>query len=322
MACHWCCNPENQAPHPELAYFPDKCVACGRCATACPHGAVVIRDVDEASTTAMDEAGASPRKQREVVTDRSVCAKTCYRRLATCDEPTASGGPATYGRSSEFPCVKACLTGARHRVGRFLPVSEVAAEVLRDHCFYERTGGGVTVSGGEPLLQADFTMGLMTYLQDRWTDCAVETCGQASWPTLAAVARLAKLVYYDIKCIDARKHEEATGRPNHRILENAVRLVELARTLDLKVVIRTPIIPGFNASAEDVRAIARFVSAELRGAAGMELLPYHKLGRGKYASLGRPYLLADIQPPQPALMDELRDVVRREGIESIGRDLG
>jgi pyruvate formate lyase activating enzyme len=181
-------------------------------------------------------------------------------------------------------CAQACPNGARTIMGRWATVEEVMSEVVRDKRFYTTSGGGVTLSGGEPTHQHQFAAGLLKACKAQGFHTAIETCGDVSWPVLEGLLNHLDLVLFDIKHLDAEKHRSGTGKPNGTILDNARKV---ARCKPMRV--RVPVIPGFNDTAEDLKAITRFAREEL-GGVEVDLLPYNRMGESKYEFLGRDYL--------------------------------
>ncbi len=178
-------------------------------------------------------------------------------------------------------CTVACLNEARKLAGKYMTVEEITAEVLRDKAFYASSGGGVTLSGGEPTAQADFALAILRSCKNEGLHTVLDTCGYASWPVVEKLLEYVDLVYYDIKCIDVEKHVAATGVRNDIILDNAKRLAKCK-----PIRIRVPLIPGFNDSEDEVKAITHFVRTEL-GSVDIDLLKYNKFGEGKYRQLDR-----------------------------------
>lgn len=210
-------------------------------------------------------------------------------------------------------CADACPTGSLFRKGRDMPADEVVREVLRDGAFYANSGGGATVSGGEPFAQKDFLFELLAALRDAGVSTAVETTAYVEWDALERCLPLLDCVLVDVKHVDDGKHREWTGAGTGTILANIRKLREAHR--DVRV--RIPVIPGFNADA-DSRDRFGEVLPEL--ATEVELLPYHVLGEGKYAMLGRIYPGAEISAANAAADAEcLRETLRRRGVAaSIG----
>jgi len=188
-------------------------------------------------------------------------------------------------------CVASCYAGSMTIVGRYLTAGEVLEEVERDRKFYTQSGGGVTFSGGEPTLQADFLRSCLAAAKAGGLHTAVETCGHAPWETFAALLGSVDLFLCDIKHMDAARHRELTGVSNERILDNISRLSQAGAALRL----RLPLVPGANDTGQNVTATARFAS-ELPTLQGFDILPYHRLGESKWRQLGRAYPMSGIAP--------------------------
>ncbi|MDX9979489.1 MAG: glycyl-radical enzyme activating protein [Lentisphaeria bacterium] len=187
-------------------------------------------------------------------------------------------------------CVEACLGRALRLYGRDISVGEARDLVLEDRDFY-REGGGVTVSGGEPLLQADFCAALFSVLKRDGIGCAVDTSGAVPWESFAKVLPGTDIVLYDVKHVDEARHREWVGVSNERILGNLRKLS--GRGVPIEV--RIPLIPGFNLDGESLTGIGRFL-ADLGNLVGVRLLPYHP-AQSKYESVGRPDPMEDAEIP-------------------------
>jgi len=204
-------------------------------------------------------------------------------------------------------CADACPAGAVTRFGKWMTVPEVGTEVEKDSLFYSRSQGGLTISGGEPLWQADFACRLLQYAQQRGFHTAVETSGCGSWERLQRIARHTDQIFYDLKGLDPEQHRRDTGVDNRLILENLERLRgAFPRT---PVVVRTPVVPGKTDGEQLVAAIARRV-AKLGGQTSYELLPYHGYGQNKYLQLGGGHGLSEMEPPTAKQMERLRQVAQ------------
>ena len=206
-------------------------------------------------------------------------------------------------------CADACPADARRLFGREMTVAEVLQVVLKDRVFYRKSGGGVTLSGGEPTAQADFARALLAACRGRGLDTAMETCGHTSFPLLAGLAEHLNLILYDIKHMDRDAHRRLTGVPNDLILENLRRL----GALGVPVLVRVPVIPGYNDAPANLTATASFV-AGMPAVQAVELLPYHNYGSGKYAHCGRAYPLPDLPLPTRERMQELAAIIESEGV--------
>lgn len=208
-------------------------------------------------------------------------------------------------------CVEACDAGALVMEGRQVTVDELMAQLRRDEPFYRDSGGGVTLSGGEPLLQHEFALALLRACKAEGLHTALDTSGLAPWTVLAALLPYADLVLYDVKQIDDSGHRQHTGRANGRILANLERLAASGTP----VVVRLPIVPGVNDADGDIARTAAFL-AGIGGICRVDLLAYHELGRAKYARLGRPYRLPDLAPPSPERMAAFAEVLRARGLDA------
>jgi pyruvate formate lyase activating enzyme len=190
-------------------------------------------------------------------------------------------------------------------MGRSMRVSEILKIIAADEGFHYRSGGGVTIGGGDPMFQADFVEALLRECQNRGIDTAVETAGYGQWHQLEKISRYANLILYDIKCMDAVKHKLFTGVSNKIILRNLIRLAEYFP--ETSIVVRTPVIPGFNATTKDISMITKFIKS-VKTVKDYQLLPYHRLGARKYGHLGKPHFYADASPPDEKCMQSLRAV--------------
>jgi pyruvate formate lyase activating enzyme len=190
-------------------------------------------------------------------------------------------------------CTDSCAADARELLGRWMTVAETLAEIEKDAVFYDESGGGVSFSGGEPLLQPVFLEALLDACRARHIHTVVDTSGLAPREVLLRLSGKVDLFYYDVKLVDAQKHQHYIGVPGDVILEN---LEALARAR-AAVVIRFPVIPGVNDGDAEIAALAALLARlNLRR---IHLLPYHKIGVEKYRRLNRPYLMQGVEPPSP-----------------------
>jgi pyruvate formate lyase activating enzyme len=193
-------------------------------------------------------------------------------------------------------------------------MADCMKEILRDRVFYENTGGGVTLSGGEPTVYPHFVSQLLEICQEKGIHTAIETCGCTSWKNLEKVAMFTDLFLYDIKVIDPEKHREWTGAGNRLILDNARRLARLGK----KLIIRVPLIPGVNDDDREFEKIARFARS-LENVETMHLLPFHQLGKSKYETLDLDYDLSGLKEPEQERIDSCRRIAEGNGLRvSIG----
>jgi len=206
-------------------------------------------------------------------------------------------------------CVEACLADALEYYGREMSVAEAAAAVLEDRTFYAKSGGGCTLSGGEPMLQAGFCAELFKLLRKEGIHCAMDTSGAVAWETFETVLPYTDLFLYDVKHTDDRLHREHTGSSNRMILDNLRRLSERGVPIEIRI----PTIPGFNADEESMAATGKPLSG-LPNIVGVRLLPYH-LARLKYEAVGHADTMPHLAPPTPALMARLRQALTSAGYQ-------
>jgi pyruvate formate lyase activating enzyme len=206
-------------------------------------------------------------------------------------------------------CVAACRYGALVLYGTLMGPDEVFDAVRRDRIFYEASGGGVTVSGGEALLKPDFVAALFELCRRDGLPTCVETSGNAPQTALEKVLPLTDLLLFDLKLMDPVRHERETGSPNDRILAGA----RLAAASGVSLLFRMPLVPGVNDDEDNLRAAADFILS--LGDFGLELMPYHELGKGKYESLGLPYLLPGLPAPSKERVRAVRDFFVRLGVK-------
>lgn len=208
-------------------------------------------------------------------------------------------------------CVGVCPVHALVMKGDSLTVEEVLVELKKDSNVYRRSGGGITLSGGEPLMQPAFAAQLLQGCQAQGWHTAMETTGYASLESIHAVIPHVDLVLLDIKSMDPELHRHFSGVSNELILENAKHIAGLTKTI-----IRVPVVPGCNDREEDIAAICDF-AATLPGVDTIHLLPYHTYGENKYALLGRAYKMPAVKSPDGERMSSLRDLVERKGFHGV-----
>ena len=270
LRCDWCANPESQAGRIELLYWSGRCDCCGIC----------LENVCPAHALSVSEDPAG-----KIRLDRTVC--------------TLCGD-----------CVPVCPQGALQLSGRRMSAREVVEEVLKDAVFYRRSGGGMTLGGGEPLFQCEFAVELLREAKSSGVNTAVDTCGYAPWSDFQAALPYTDLILFDLKHINSEMHRRLTGVDCDQILQNLVRV----RREAVALIVRVPIIPGLNDSVGDIDAIGTFVAA-LEPRPPIELIPYHRLGVSKYKAIGRECGLETRQPPTEAEIKRLRAAVAAMDLE-------
>ena len=221
--------------------------------------------------------------------------KGCVLRCRWCCNP----------ESQEYKIQTMMVQGKPKTLGRDVTVEEVMQEVEKDRAYYRRSGGGLTLSGGESLCQPEFARDLLRAAKEAGITTAMESMACAKWEVIESILPYLDQYLMDIKHINPEKHKEFTGRSNELMLENARKVAASGMT---ELSIRVPVIPTFNDTPEEIRDIAWFAD-KLPGVKRIHLLPYHRLGQDKYEGLGREYLMKDILPPTNEHMEMLKRVV-------------
>jgi pyruvate formate lyase activating enzyme len=266
LKCLWCDNPESQKPFPELLFDKRKCIKCfHRCINACPKNAITITE------------------HGELQINRVIC-DACGK------------------------CADACPTGALEICGTYMSVEKVFEETYKDFPFYSESGGGVTISGGEPTMQPEFLIELLKKYKQASIHTVLDTCGYQKWDILRSIIKNVNLIFYDVKIIDRKSHIEFTGASNDLILSNLIKIDKEG----IPTIVRTPVVPNYTGTASNIRAIGEFVS-KLRNIKKVILLPYHRLGESKYEMLGRKYEL-NATPPTNEYMHELKLILEAYGL--------
>ena len=225
--------------------------------------------------------------------------KGCALRCKWCCNP----------ESQKFEIQKMMQNGKEKIVGKDVTVKEVLEIVKKDAPYYRRSGGGITLSGGEMLCQFDFAYALLRCSKEASINTAVETTGFASFEKIEKMLPYIDTVLMDIKHVNSQKHKEFTTQPNDLILENAKKIADKAN----KLIIRVPVIPTFNDTESEIDSIAEFVTS-LKNVNEINLLPYHNFGKDKYVGLGREYPMGDTPSPTDEHMEKLKAVVEKRGL--------
>ena len=251
----------------------------------------------------------NPESQRAVpelmfYEDKCVACGTCAGACPqTAIEWTAGTKPCTERSVCDAcgQCANVCPVGAREITGKTASVADVLEQVLSDKMFFDGSGGGMTVSGGEPLFQPDFTAALLECAQAEGIHTAIESCNFASGDIIDKVYRHVDLALCDIKHMDTDIHRRITGVPNEQILSN---IIYIRNVLKKPVAIRVPVVPGYNGDLENIAATAEFIKTKLDTDVPLHLLPYHRLGEAKGKSLEKTDYQLNVTPPDDAYMKE------------------
>jgi pyruvate formate lyase activating enzyme len=207
-------------------------------------------------------------------------------------------------------CAETCYAEAREIVGREMTVAQVLAEIERDAAFYEESSGGVTLSGGEPLLQCEFVLALLRACKEKEIHTAVDTSGFSPWPVLDSLREYVDLFLYDLKLMDDARHREYTGVSNVVILKNLQQLSQRGHD----IIVRVPVIPGINDDDESIHQIGTF-AASLPHLSWVSILPYHQAGVEKYRRLNMAYRLPQVRPPSDERMAEIAQILQGFGLD-------
>ena len=240
-----------------------------------------------------------------------VCAKVCScHRIAEGVHSFDRAACRVCGR-----CEAACPSGALELFGRSITVEEAAEKLLEDRVFYA-DGGGITLSGGEPLMQSAFCAELLKKMKAEGVGCAVDTCGNVPWRAFASVLPYTDLFLYDLKCADPAKHELLTGCRNELILENLKRLDAAGGKTEIRMIM----VPGRNMDAGDLRAAGEIL-ASLGHVSAVRLLAYHSLARSKFLAVGQPDTMPDVPSPDVEALERAAEILRSAGVKNVMNSL-
>lgn len=269
LSCQWCSNPESQSFAPEIAYNRNNCITVEKC----------LRCAEVCTVGALTQG-----EDGKI----DVNWKTCTNCLA---------------------CSEVCPAGALVTHGEEKTVKDVIDQVEKEAIFYARSGGGLTLSGGEPLAQPEFALALLKESKRRFIKTAIETCGHVPTSVILEACKHCNTLMYDIKSMDEEKHRQFTGHGTEHIHKNLKAVREAFPKLNIRV--RTPIVPGFNDTEEDIQAIVDFLQ-DLN--VEYEPLPYHRLGTQKYLNAGREYLLGEVSLDNNHFL-RLREIALKVGVK-------
>lgn len=276
LRCTWCHNPETQAFGPEIYWKARLCVQCGACLEACPNHAI------QPPIPPFDA-------QAENSTYHKIIRERCDRCMA---------------------CVDACPYNALVKVGDAMTVDEILKEVEKDRPFYENSGGGMTLSGGEPTSHMDFALEILTAAKKRGLHVCLDTNGHCEWDVLETLTARVDIVLFDMKHMDSALHKQHTGIGNEKILKNLKQLVAAGRN----IWVRIPIIPGFNDNKAFHSEASTFLSRFKGQISRVDLLPFHNWCQDKYGWLGMDWSLKDIEATDPSFLEIPAELYRAKGL--------
>ena len=279
LRCPWCHSPESQLFETELNWMQIRCIGtelCGNCLNVCPHDAITPGSMKKAP---------DGKEIQLVDVDRSKC-DNCGK------------------------CAEACSSKALYMCGTDQTVDEVMERIMKDVPFFKRSGGGVTVSGGECLCQPDFTRELLKRCKENGIHTAVDTSGYVSWKVIESVMPYTDLFLYELKHMDDELHKRVIGVSNEMILENVKKIAQAGGKLQIRI----PIIPRFNDSLEAFDEYGKFIKELGDSVELVQLLPYHKLGVVKWERLQRDTPVLEAVPPSDELVEKLKSRLEEYGL--------
>jgi pyruvate formate lyase activating enzyme len=275
LRCPWCHSPESQQFYQQLSWLAIRCVGiekCGKCLSACPKNAI--------SPGKWAQHAVTQESMQHIHVDRSRC--------DNCGE-----------------CAAVCYPKALAVCGTEYSIEELVHRLRKDMPFYEHSGGGATVSGGEPLCQPEFVLQLLQSLKECGIHTAVDTTGFGQYEIIKRILPYTDLFLYDLKHMDSEQHRIVTGVPNELILENASKIAKAGA----KMQIRLPVIPEFNDSEENIRATGLFCKSLGEAVTVIQLLPYHNLGVMKYQRIDDSKIALEAEPPSDERIQSLKQVL-------------
>ena len=259
--------------------------------------------------------------QKNLIYYRNLC-KNCLNCVSKCPQGaiTKAADSAGIDLNREFcvrcgTCAGFCFSDALRIAGREAGVQELLHDIAKDLVFYKRSGGGLTLSGGEPLAQPEFSAALLEGARALGIGTAIETSCCGPWDAAQQVLSRADNIFIDLKLCDARRHRETTGVDNGQILEN-IRLAAKELPKSAKLILRMPLIPTVNDDEENIRQSAEFILS-LAQPVPLELLAYHEFAKSKYLGLGKKYEADSIVPPQKERMEQIAGLFRQQGVTII-----
>lgn len=254
--------------------------------------------------------GISPKQEIGLFSQKCI---GCMECAEVCDCHLFGSNERSFLREKCIGCLKCaerCVSGAIVGYGEKYSASEIIAEVLKDREIYKKTGGGITLSGGEPMLQSDFVLEVLKGAKYEKLNTALDTCGYAKWENYEKVLPFVDTVLYDLKAFDSNLHKRLTGKDNALILENLKRISKTKT----KIAVRIPLIPSLN--GDEIKSIGAFLST-LENVTEVKVLPYHNYSSNKYQSLNKKYLLDEVLEPDDKEMESALQILKNYNLNAV-----
>ncbi len=278
LRCLWCHSPESQMFKKEVCHMPLRCIGiekCGACISACPRNAII------------PGAALFSEAKNETIRQTTLCRENCDDCLE---------------------CAAVCYSNALFVSGEDYTPEELFQRISADALFYKNSEGGVTLSGGEPMSQAEFSTAILKLCAQHGIHTALDTTGFAPYELYEEILPHVNLFLYDLKHMDSAVHKRLTGVANELILSNAKKLAGAGARFQMRV----PIIPGFNDERDNLLEVGRFCESISGSIDVLQLLPYHPFGVSKYGRLQREYPMPEsVAPPGEEKMDDIKELMLR-----------
>lgn len=275
LHCPWCHNPETINGKQEIYFHASRCLECGQCAEKCPTGSIsLVR---------------TPEQKTLLTIDRSKC-NACLN------------------------CLECCLGRAREAVGKSIDIEDIVQEALADEMFFRSSGGGITISGGEPLYYPEFLLKLTRTLKERSSvHIAIETSCVAKWKNIKSLLKTIDLFIVDIKTMSHEKYHDVIGGSLELVQSNIEELIKQRNDIRIHL----PIIPGFNDSSTDFNAYAEYLGNLADKLSGVDILPFHSYAVGKYTQLDREYQYKNVKDLSNEHVMPLMTALKQKGIRQV-----